>query len=126
GCTDSEGCLYIPHCAFGEQVNKQIYRIKKNVFRGSKYSEIYFNSNLDTVPANAFADSAGLTDLWFSGAIEFQLTAESVAAGCFYGLPDNITVHLPARIAEEDRSALEEKLKSKGIPSGAAFDYYAL
>ncbi len=126
GCTDKSGCLYIPHFVYTDEENKQIYGIKKNEFRGSEYKEIYFNSNLESVPANVFADSAGLTDLWFSGAVSYQLSIEGVAAGCFYGLPDNITVHLPARIEEEERAGIEEKLHNKGIPASAVFDYYTL
>lgn len=125
-CTDKSDCLYIPHFSFGIEENREIYAVNKNVFTGSPYKEIYINSNLEKLPANAFAESADLTDLWFSGAVSYQMSIEGFMAGCFYGLPDDITVHLPARIEEADRAALEETLHNKGIPASAVFDYYTL
>ena len=115
-------------------ITANVYSIADEAFKDSDFTSAYFRGNCgDSIGSRILAGNTALTDIWFNYNIIDEVDGTNSTSGLRYyqpdtfaGIPENVTVHLPASIAEGERAALEEKLHGIGIPAGASFDYYSL
>jgi hypothetical protein len=56
----------------------------------------------------------------------YDAEKDTYSKEAFAGVPEDVTVHLPASLTDEQRTKVEDFLHSIGIPTGAAFEYYDL
>lgn len=102
--------------------------IADSAFANAGITVAYFAGNCwDGVGAKILEGNDGLTDIWFNTVILSDMDAGTIyGPETFAGVPETITVHIPAAVGEADRPAVEDYLKSCGIPETATFDYYSL
>lgn len=117
--------MYIPFNIYDGEYGAPIYRVAAEAFENSSLTAVYIHSNIDNLPSRVFGGSKDLKDIWFSGAVT-RLSEEFFADDCLAGLPDDITVHIPERLPDEDKEYVEKLLVKKGLPKSADFDYYTL
>lgn len=104
----------------------QILIVGEGAFADSNFTAVYFTGEITTIRANAFSGSDQLMDMWFT-TTAIKLTKDGALSGTsFDGLPDDITVHLPATLSDADRSDIEDAFHDAGLSESATFDYYTL
>ena len=88
----------------------------------------YFPGNFwGGVGARILEGNDGLTDIWFNTLIlEDMNYGDIYGSETFAGIPETVTVHIPAAVGDANRTAVEDYLKSCGMPETVTFDYYSL
>ena len=108
---------------------ENVYAIADEAFAGKGFVSAFFKGNLgDGTGARILKDNPDLKDIWFNAQILFDMQKEKPVydPAAFEGVPDDVTVHLPASFTEEQRKDVEDYLHSIGMPAGASFAYYNL
>ena len=104
-----------------------VYGIADEAFKNSDFTAAYFRGQCGNGTGSRILEgNTALTDIWFNTLILFEQDGERYQSDTFAGIPENVTVHLPASMTEEQRSQCEDFLHSIGVPDTAAFDYYSL
>ena len=104
-----------------------VYSIADEAFAGKGFVSAFFRGNLgDGTGARILKDNPELKDIWFNMQVLFDAEKDTYSKEAFAGVPEDVTVHLPASLTDEQRSKVEEFLHGIGIPSGASFEYYDL
>lgn len=110
---------------YGDDLD-QILIVGEGAFSDSNFTAVYFTGEITTIRANAFSGSNLLEDMWFT-TTAIKLTKDGALTGTsFDGLPDDITIHLPATLSEADKKDIEDAFHDAGISDSATFDYYSL
>ena len=115
-------------------LTENIYRIDDEAFKGASITEAYFRGQCgDGIGSRILDGDTALTDIWFNYLILDEIDGTNSTSGIpyyqadsFAGIPENVTVHLPASFTDAERAAVEASLHAHGIPAGASFDYYSL
>lgn len=103
-----------------------LWWIKEGAFENSDLTTVVFYGNINSIETNAFSGSGNLKDLWFTAALLRWVDDEDgLCPDCLSGLPEDVTVHLPACLTEEQRSHVEGRLKESGLAETTVFDYYS-
>ncbi len=106
-------------------LTQNVYGIADGAFKDSGFTEAYFRGNCgDGIGARILEGNTALRDIWFTTQLLFDEGNYDPEA--FVGIPENVTVHLPDSMTEEQRAWAENYLHSIGIPESAAFAYYSL
>ena len=101
--------------------------IPSQQFKNSDFTAAYFRGQCGNGTGSRILEgNTALTDIWFNTLILFEQDGERYQSDTFAGIPENVTVHLPASMTEEQRSQCEDFLHSIGVPDTAAFNYYSL
>ena len=104
-----------------------VYGIADEAFKNSDFTAAYFRGQCGNGTGSRILEgNTALTDIWFNTLILFEQDGERYQSDTFAGIPENVTVHLPASMTEEQRNQCEDFLHSIGVPDTAAFDYYSL
>ena len=105
-----------------------VYRIEDEAFAGKGLSSFFYRGQFgDGTGARILKDNPDLKDIWFNMAILFEADrADIFDKEAFAGVPDDVTVHLPASLTGDERKKVEDFLHAIGMPSGCTFDYYDL
>ena len=104
-----------------------VYGIADKAFKNSDFTAAYFRGQCGNGTGSRILEgNTALTDIWFNTLILFEQDGARYQSDTFAGIPENVTVHLPASMTEEQRSQCEDFLHSIGVPDTAAFDYYSL
>ena len=103
-----------------------VYRIEDEAFAGKGLTTVFFRCQFgDGTGARILKDNPGLKDIWFNMAVlEEADRGNRFDKEAFAGVPDDVTVHLPASLTDDERKKVEDFLHSVGMPSGCSFDYY--
>ena len=105
-------------------LTQNVYSIADEAFKGSDFTEAYFRGNCgDGTGARILDGNTALTDIWFTSQLLFD--EGKYDAEAFAGIPENVTVHLPDSMTDEQRAWAENYLHSISIPETAVFDYYS-
>ncbi|MBR1845734.1 MAG: leucine-rich repeat domain-containing protein [Oscillospiraceae bacterium] len=123
--------LTIPDYVFYEDdgwyLTKNVYGVADGAFRNSDFTAAYFRGNCGNGTGSRILEgSAALADIWFTTQLLFDMDADHYVSDTFAGIPDDVTVHLPASMTDDQRAQAEDFLHSIGVPDTAAFDYYSL
>ena len=107
---------------------QQVSAIADGAFANSGITAVYFAGHCwDGIGARILEGNDGLTDIWFNTVILSDMEDGAIyGSETFAGIPETVTVHISAGVAEADRPAVESYLKSCGIPETATFDYFSL
>ncbi len=106
---------------------QNVYSIAEGAFAGKGITSAYFRGNCgDGTGARVLADNPDLKDIWFNMQVLYDADKSIYDPAAFEGVPENVTVHLPESLNDEQRGKVEEFLHSVGIPAGASFEYYSL
>ena len=104
-----------------------VYGIADKAFKNSDFTAAYFRGQCGNGTGSRILEgNTALTDIWFNTLILFEQDGERYQSDTFAGIPENVTVHLPASMTEEQRNQCEDFLHSIGVPDTAAFNYYSL
>ena len=104
-----------------------VYGIADEAFKNSDFTAAYFRGQCGNGTGSRILEgNTALTDIWLNTLILFEQDGARYQSDTFAGIPENVTVHLPASMTEEQRSQCEDFLHSIGVPDTAAFDYYSL
>ena len=104
-----------------------VYSIADEAFAGKDFVSAFFRGNLgDGTGARILKDNPELKDIWFNMQVLYDAEKDTYSKEAFAGIPEDVTVHLPASLTDEQRSKVEDFLHGIGIPAGAAFEYYDL
>ena len=104
-----------------------VYSIADEAFAGKGFVSAFFRGNLgDGTGARILKDNPELKDIWFNMQVLFDAEKDTYSKEAFAGVPEDVTVHLPASLTDEQRSKVEDFLHGIGIPSSASFEYYDL
>ena len=105
----------------------EIWTVADGAFAGSGAAAAYLRGDLDGIGSRIFEGCSQLKDLWFSSVIAYYATVEGwCPADAFAGLPQGITVHLPASLNDEEQAAVKAFLQKSGLPDSAVFTSYSL
>ena len=105
----------------------QPFGIADGAFAGSDVAVIYFPGNYWTgTGSKILEDCESLTDIWFNTLISEDIGYGYYSADTFAGIPDGVTVHIPACLTDDQRAATEQSLRDCGLPETAVFEYYSL
>ena len=105
-------------------LTQNVYSIADEAFKGSDFTEAFFRGNCgDGTGARILDGNTALTDIWFTTQLLFDEGKYDPQA--FAGIPENVTVHLPDSMTEEQRAWAENFLHSISIPESATFEYYS-
>ena len=104
-----------------------VYGIADEAFKNSDFTAAYFRGQCGNGTGSRILEgNTALTDIWLNTLILFEQDGARYQSDTFAGIPENVTVHLPASMTEEQRNQCEDFLHSIGVPDTAAFDYYSL
>ncbi|MBR7057602.1 MAG: leucine-rich repeat domain-containing protein, partial [Stomatobaculum sp.] len=104
-----------------------VYSIADEAFAGKGFVSAFFRGNLgDGTGARILKDNPDLKDIWFNMQVLFDAEKDTYSKEAFAGVPDDVTVHLPASLTGDERKKVEDFLHAIGMPSGCTFDYYDL
>ncbi|MBQ7534372.1 MAG: leucine-rich repeat domain-containing protein [Stomatobaculum sp.] len=104
-----------------------VYSIADEAFAGKGFVSAFFKGNLgDGTGARILKDNPDLADIWFNMQVLPDSEKNYYNKEAFAGVPENVTVHLPASLTDQQRKQVEDFLHGIGIPAGAAFDYYGI
>lgn len=78
------------------------------------------------IGAGVFSGCENLHDIWFNNVVTEDLAYGLYSEQAFAGLPDDVTVHLPESLTEEQRSTVEDGLRACGLPETVVFETYSL
>ena len=105
-------------------VTQNVYSIADEAFKDSDFTEAFFRGNCgDGTGARILDGNTALTDIWFTTQLLFDEGKYDPEA--FAGIPEDVTVHLPDSMTDEQRAWAENFLHSISIPESASFDYYS-
>ncbi|MBO6106491.1 MAG: hypothetical protein J6P32_02725, partial [Stomatobaculum sp.] len=95
-------------------------------FAGKGLTSFFFRGMFgDGTGARILKDNPDLKDIWFNMSILDEANrGNRFDKEAFAGVPDDVTVHLPASLTGDERKKVEDFLHSIGMPSGCSFDYY--
>ena len=103
-----------------------VYRVEDEAFAGKGLTSFFFRGMFgDGTGARILKDNPDLKDIWFNMSILDEANrGNRFDKEAFAGVPENVTVHLPASMTDDERKKVGDFLHSVGMPSGCSFDYY--
>ena len=105
---------------------KEFYGLSAGMFENSAFETVTFETAMFSgVGANVFDGSSNLKDIWFSGVYGDDGAFDKFEADSLAGLPDDITIHLPASLSDTKKAEIKDTLTQKGISANANYDYYS-
>ena len=109
-------------------LTENCYGVADEAFKNSSFTEAYFRGQCgDGIGSRVLDGNTALTDIWFTTLVLEEISDEAYyKPDTFAGIPENVTVHLPASFTDSERASVEEGLHACGVPAGATFDYYSL
>ena len=104
------------------------WRLGDGLFAGSGIRSITLHSYVREMGSGVFDGCQDLTDIWFTTDILrcSEPDAYDFASDAFAGVPDDVTVHVPACLTDAERNTVEDFLRSAGMPGSVTYDYYSL
>ena len=103
-----------------------VYRVEDEAFAGKGLTSFFFRGQFgDGTGARILKDNPDLKDIWFNMSILDEANrGNRFDKEAFAGVPEKVTVHLPASLTDDERKKVGDFLHSVGMPSGCSFDYY--
>ncbi len=131
GCSLEGDTLFIPRyvTTFDGDFwgSTKIYGIEDGAFENSGYKTVFFPGNMqDKMGSKILAGNTSLKDIWFNAGLYLNEDYDVFESDTFAGIPEDVTVHIPASFTSEQRQTAEDALHAAGIPETATFDYYSL
>lgn len=123
GFTGNTSELRIPF--FGNNLD-QVLVVGDSAFEDSDFTAVYFTGEITAIASHAFNGSDMLKDMWFTTTAVKLTKTGALSSTSLEGLPDDVTIHLPATLSEEDKKDIENAFKDAGLSDTATFDYYTL
>ena len=104
------------------------WRLGDGLFAGSGIRSVTLHSYVREMGSGVFDGCQDLTDIWFTTDILrcSEPDAYDFASDAFAGVPDDVTVHVPACLTDTERNTVEDFLRSAGMPGSVTYDYYSL
>lgn len=124
-----EDTLTIPNYVLVEDdgfwIHSNVTDIADEAFSGSSCRTVYLSGRF-WVGSRILAGNSNLSDIWLNGTILMDVSDDKYNADSFEGIPENVTVHIPASLTDKERSEVEVYLHGAGMPDTVKFDYYSL
>ena len=123
GCT-GQICLPI---YTQDTLNTEI--VGEKALAGSEITGAVLHGDIYEIRSRVFDGCDSLKDIWITNqALRWVKDyADRMSADAFAGIPDSVTVHMPASFTAEEQASVEQFLKEKmGMPAGAVFDTFNL
>ncbi len=115
---------YILYEDDGWWLTKNIYSIADGAFKDCDFTSAFFRGNCaDGTGARILEGNDELSDIWFTTQLLFD--EGNYDAEAFAGIPENVTVHLPESMTDEQKTWCQDYLHSVGVPESAVFEYYS-
>ena len=109
---------------------QNVYSIADRAFEGSSAVSAWMRGNThDGVGEKIFNECENLIDIWFSTQLLSDAATEPgvcYGSDTFTGVPEDVTVHLPESMTDDERKTAQEYLESCGMPEGVKYDFYSL